>query len=614
MSRIKVLDEHLANQIAAGEVIERPASVIKELLENSLDAGAKKIIVEIEQGGSTLIRVSDDGMGIHPKDLELAVLRNATSKIRSYDDLENVHSMGFRGEALASIAAVSRLKISSAQKGEDKGYSIKVEGAQIKSGCVPVAHSQGTCIEVSDIFYNTAARRKFLKAPRTESKHIEKMLQRIALSHFDVAFQLKHNQKIIFNYARAEILEQQERRVADILSQDFMQNALHIEFESAGMTLTGWIGLPKYTRAQNDMQFFYLNNRFVRDKLVIHAVREAYHDVLFHGRYPVTVLFLQMDPRQVDVNVHPTKNEVRFREGHNVHDFICRGLKDALAQIKPGAVIAQTEAPVSIDSSPKHQLQMDGDIALAPPQHQIKQENKTEQKSIQMPAAFRVQEEMAVYKKLHPETENSETQIKPQDLHHDSAGFLGTAIAQLHDIYILAQNDKGMIVVDMHAAHERILYEEMKTQYEQQQLTLQTLLVPINLSLNKHEMDCWHQHQDSFKKCAIETEASGDNSIMIRSVPKVLQKIKVDELVRDVIADLEEKQHSTRIEEKIHEVLATISCHAAVRAHHRLTLPEMNAILRDMERTQHSGCCNHGRPTWVAFNLAEIDKWFLRGR
>ncbi|MCH9643983.1 MAG: DNA mismatch repair endonuclease MutL [Gammaproteobacteria bacterium] len=599
MRRIEVLDEHLANQIAAGEVIERPASVIKELLENSLDAGASKITVEIEQGGSALIRVTDDGVGIHPKDLELAVLRNATSKIRSYDDLENVHSMGFRGEALASIAAVSRLKISSAQQGSDKGYSIQVEGAQIKNGCTPVAHSQGTRVDVADIFYNTAARRKFLKAPRTESKHIEKMLQRIALSHFDVAFQLKHNQKMIFNYAQAKTIEQKERRVADIIGQDFMQNALHIEFESAGMALTGWVGLPTHTRGQNDMQFFYLNNRFVRDKLVMHAVREAYHDVLFHGRHPVYVLFLKMDPRQVDVNVHPTKNEVRFREGHNVHDFIRKGLKDVLAQIRPGTTNSEPSTPMT--ASPNHQLQMDADVALAPPQQK--------QKPIEMPAAYRVQEEMAVYKQLHPEQ-----QIKHQHTHLDTTGFLGVAIAQLHDIYILAQNDKGMIVVDMHAAHERILYEEMKQQYDKQQLTTQPLLVPISLSLTKHEMDCWQQHHDSFKALAIETEASGEDSIIIRSIPKILQKTKVDELVRDVIADLEEKQHSTRVKEKIEQILGTIACHAAVRAHHKLSIPEMNAVLRDMERTQHSGCCNHGRPTWVEFSLAEIDKWFLRGR
>ena len=594
MSRIQQLDDQLANQIAAGEVIERPASVIKELIENSIDAGATKISVEIEQGGLELIRVRDNGSGIHPQDLNLALSRHATSKIKTYEDLENVGSLGFRGEALSSIAAVSRFKMISTVPNSDSGFCIVAEGGHANAGAVPIAHPVGTTIDVRNLFYNTPARRKFMKAERTEFKHIEKMLQRIALSHFHVSFQLKHNGKLVFNYKAATSQQEQELRVSEALSVEFMQNALAIEFESAGLALKGWVALPKYNRAQNDMQFCYLNGRFIRDKLIAHAMREAYHDVMFHGRFPAYLIYLSMDPAHVDVNVHPTKHEVRFRESNTVHDFVRRGVKDALEQMRPGKPLSDAWVEESCED--------EAPIFETPKMMERK------------PTVSIVREQIESYKTLDPKPQQSKIFEIETECNDSKNHPLGYAIAQLHDIHILAQNEKGLIVVDMHAAHERILYEKMKQQIDSEGLASQSLLIPLHIELSKDEMECWQQDQAAFKELGFDTEAIGPETISIRSLPKLLQKKNLKQLIKDMLAELIQKSRSSRVKHTVNEILATIACRASVHAHRHLTLPEMNAVLREMEQTKHGDHCNHGRPTWVEFSLKDIDKWFLRGR
>ncbi len=592
--RIKRLDTHLTNQIAAGEVVERPAAVVKELIENSLDANASDITIEIKQGGHELIRVRDDGVGIHPKDLCIAIERHATSKIATFKDLEAVMSLGFRGEALASITAVSRLTLTSRTADSESGFSIASEGNHSDPDIRPSAHPKGTTIEVKDLFYNTPARRKFLRTTKTEFQHIETMVRRLALSCYGVGIKLIHNQKTIFSSRATEGTIGKERRVAEIMGRAFMQEALFIEFSAAGMKLWGWVGLPTFSRSQPDTQYFYINGRFVRDKILNHALRAAYEDVLFHGRYPVYVLYIELDPKTVDVNVHPTKHEVRLRDSRVVHDFIRRGIHDALAQVRPGEELPQ-EAVTTIPSAPTSYSQPTG--------------------GQQHPMRFQVKEQMAAYKSLHPSHEISEKIIEKTKNDTENQEYpLGFAIAQCHDIYILAQNTKGLILVDMHAAHERILYEKMKQQLTEQGIQTQPLLIPITLSLNQQDIACWEWARELFAKLGFITEQVGPESIIVREIPLLIKTKEVEGLIRDVIADCQMFETSKRADEKIHSMLSTMACHAAVRANHRLMIPEMNAILRDMEKTEHGGQCNHGRPTWVQFTLEEMDKFFLRGR
>ncbi len=598
--RIKTLDTHLANQIAAGEVVERPAAVVKELLENSLDANASEIIIEIKQGGQELIRVRDNGDGIHPDDLCIALERHATSKIASFDDLIGVSSLGFRGEALASIAAVSRLKLTSHAKNADSAFSIASEDAQTDSEISPAAHPQGTTVEVRDLFYNTPARRKFLRTPKTEFQHIETTVQRLALSCFGVSIKLIHNEKLIFLAPNAIDSPGNERRVAGIMGRAFMQEALFIEFSAAGMTLKGWIGMPTFSRSQADMQYFYVNGRYIRDKILSHAARAAYEDVLFNGRHPVYVLYLELDPKTVDVNVHPTKHEVRLRDSRVVHDFIRRGIHDALAQVRPGD-----------DCAHEHH----NETHSAPPTIPTPREPMRSTGSTQRPMRFQVKEQMAAYGELHASPEVLEKpEIKTERYEQQNDFPLGFAVAQIHDIYILAQNTKGLIIVDMHAAHERILYEKMKTQLAEQGIQAQPLLIPITIALSKQEMSAWETAQSLFEQLGLITEQGGPESIIVREIPNLIKTKDVETLIRDVIADLKVVETSERLNEKMNAMLGTIACHAAVRANHRLAIPEMNAILRDMENTAHSGQCNHGRPTWVQFTLEEMDRFFLRGK
>ena len=591
--RIRELDPLLANQIAAGEVVERPSSVVKELIENSLDAGATKIVVDIAHGGQSCIRIKDNGHGIDEKDLLLALKRHATSKINSYDDLTRVMSFGFRGEALASIASVSRLKITSATKAAERGFCIKNTVDGTVESPAPAPHPTGTTVEVADLFYQTPARKKFLRAERTEFQHIETMLHRLALSRMDVGFQLIHNQRDIFCVMPANTQTEKEKRVSTILGSEFIENALHIEFEHQSMRLHGFIAEPCYSRSQADLQWIYVNGRFVRDKTIAHAIREAYRDILFHGRHPAYLLFLEIDPLAVDVNVHPTKQEVRFKEGNAIFTFVRRGVQDALLSVKAGVGSESGSESVSESVS----VSGSGSVASG---------SKRGEVMWQQSMPLQVHHQMKTYQALHePCVVEDET---PTDYP------LGFAIGQIHDIYIVAQNQLGMVLVDMHAAHERILYEKMKNDFDHTRLVRQPLLLPIVLDLSISEMHVFENHRDAFFKMGFVIDQLGENQIAVREMPALIQNRHQQKMLRDVFADLIVEEKSTRVTTEINVILSTVACHAALRAPHKLAIPEMNALLRDMEKTANSGCCNHGRPTWKQYAMTELDKLFYRGR
>jgi DNA mismatch repair protein MutL len=586
---IQVLPSHLINQIAAGEVIERPASVVKELLENSLDAGADTIEVDIEQGGLRRIRVRDNGCGIPRAELSLALSRHATSKIATLDDLERIASLGFRGEALPSIASVSRLRLSSATVGADNGWFVRGDGSERTPEPAPVAHPAGTTVDVADLFHNTPARRKFMRSEATEFRHIEQLVRRLALSCFPVALMLQHNQRAVFQLPPARSREDQEQRVARLCGQNFMEQALHVEHEAAGMGLRGWVALPTFSRSQPDLQFFYVNQRMVRDKLVTHAVRQAYADVLYQGRHPAFVLFLEMDPAAVDVNAHPTKYEVRFRDSRLVHDFLSGTLHDALAQVRPAAGQSASRSP----GTPVMQ-------------------SWTQRVPAQTGMALDVEEQIAGYAALHPRPGSAmPTVASTQDAGDYPLGF---ALAQLHGVYILAQNARGLVLVDMHAAHERITYERLKTSFAAQAVRSQPLLVPLGLRVSRREADICESQQDRFAALGFEIDRSGPEYLLVRQVPVLLHNTDIDALVRDVLSDLLEHDTSQRLQDRMNDILSTMACHGSVRAHRRLSSEEMNALLRDLENTERGGQCNHGRPTSVQMDLAELDKLFLRGR
>ncbi len=594
-ARILLLPTQLANQIAAGEVVERPSSVAKELLENSLDAGARRVDVDIEGGGTRLIRIRDDGHGIHHDDLVLALNRHATSKIRSFDDLVAVNSLGFRGEALPSISSVSRLSLSSRTPDSERGWQIKNDG---DAAPVPVAHPSGTTVEVRDLFYNTPARRKFLRTERTEFTHLEEVVKRLALSRFDVSVHLNHGGRAIYQLAEAHTEQERLRRVMQLCGEEFSAHAVMVDFQVGALRLWGWISQPTFSRSQADMQYFYVNGRMIRDKLVAHAIRQAYQDVLYHGRHPAFVLFLEAPPEEVDVNVHPTKHEVRFREGRRVHDFLFRGLHDALAQLRPGMPTAgETSDDVAVMERPAATTVRSPTFAMRPPS--------------QSAIPLQVRERIAAYGALHPAPQSADVQAAVEE---EGSHPLGYAIAQLHGVYILAENSEGMILVDMHAAHERIAYEGLKQSYCDGQIVSQPLLVPVTMAVNQQEAKLAEEHTAVFSELGFEVNRIGPENLAIRQVPALLRDADVVQLVRDVLADLNTYGSSTRIAENINEILSTVACHGAVRANRKLTVAEMNALLRDMERTERSGQCNHGRPTWVQLRMDELDKLFLRGR
>ena len=612
MPRIQLLSTQLANQIAAGEVVERPASVIKELVENSLDAGASRIEVDVEAGGTKLLRVRDNGAGIDLEDLPLALSRHATSKIHTLEDLEKVISLGFRGEALASISSVSRLQLTSnSQLQNGSGWTVACQGRELETEIRPAAHPQGTTLEVRDLFYNTPARRKFLRTEKTEFKHLGEVIKRQALSRFDVEFQVRHNQRAIHSLRVCENIIEREHRVAAICGTTFMEQAIHIESKGAGMKLWGWVGLPTFSRSQADLQYFFVNGRVIRDKLVSHAVRQAYRDVLYHGRHPAFVLYFELNPAAVDVNVHPTKHEVRFRDSRTVHDFLFGKLHRALAEVRPEHQLASSTVDY-ISTSPKAAP----DINAATPINQQNLSWSSTRRGLDNGfnanlSALQMSGYTSFDSRMDLNIESSELRDLEND---DDIPPLGYAIAQLKRIFILAENTAGMILVDMHAAHERITYERMKTARESQGIRSQPLLVPQILAVSQREADCVTEYSEVFTSLGLELERAGEESVIIRQLPVNLRGSDFEQLVRDVLSDLIEFGSSDRIEEHMDSILSTMACHGSVRANRRLTIPEMNALLRDMEDTERSGQCNHGRPTWVQLSLAELDKLFLRGR
>lgn len=609
-TRIHILSPLLANQIAAGEVVERPASVVKELVENSLDAGATQLDIDIEEGGVRLIRVRDNGSGIHKEDLPLALARHATSKIAETNDLGSITTLGFRGEAIASIGSVSRLTITSATQ-SGGGAAVSVEG-DVASAVTPAGHPQGTTVEVRDLFFNTPARRKFLRAEKTEFDHIDELIKRIAISAFGVGITLRHNQKIIRQYLPAKSPTAVDDRLNALCGGAFVEHALHVEAEGAGMQLSGWVALPTFSRSAADTQYFFVNGRLVRDKVIIHALRQAYQDVLYRDRHPACVLFLEMNPAMVDVNVHPTKHEVRFRESRVVHDFIFRSIHDAIAHSGPAsahepesrpALMPETKSPLPFVAPTHH-------VHHVPHVHKpsvvASPSSSYARSAVSHPAV--VQSELKLYQQLHqplPEIKAPEPVMDPP---------LGFALGQVHGVYILAQNKEGLVMIDMHAAHERVLYEKMKASLSQQTLSTQRLLVPLTLSVSEREANAVEEANALFSQFGFVVERMSNASVVVREVPSLLATAPIETLIRDMLTDWLTHGDSTRAEEQVNRLLGTLACHASVRANRQLSVPEMNALLREMEKTDHSGQCNHGRPTTLALSMNELDKLFMRGR
>ncbi len=617
MSKIHILSSRLANQIAAGEVVERPASVVKEVLENSLDAGATRVDVDVEAGGSKLIRIRDNGAGMPPDDLPLALARHATSKIASLEDLEQVGSLGFRGEALASIGSVSRLTLTSnASDSGSEGSSAVCEGRDMAVQVKPASHPQGTTVEVRDLFFNTPARRKFMRTEKTEFNHLEEVVKRLALSRFDVAFSLRHNGKVLHNLKPGDSVAERQRRVATVCGPAFMEQAIYIESDRPALKLWGWVGLPTFSRSQADLQYFFVNGRVIRDKLVAHAVKQAYRDVLYHGRHPAFVLYLELDPAQVDVNVHPTKHEVRFRDGREVHNFIFSSLHRALADVRPADQLPEhvlATGDGQVINTETGEISEQGGLTWGAPQAGAVADTARFPATAApyypgagTPSGSQSAAQIAAYGQVHPALpeQSTEEDIPP----------LGYALAQLKGIYILAENAHGLVVVDMHAAHERITYERLKTARDAEGIRSQPLLVPQSVAVSQREVQVAAEHTELFQRLGLAVDVGGEEALVIRQIPVNLRDSDVELLLRDVLADLIEFGSSERIESHLDEILSTMACHGSVRANRRLTIPEMNALLRDMEETERSGQCNHGRPTWTQMSLDELDKLFLRGR
>ncbi len=599
---IRKLSNQLVNQIAAGEVVERPASVIKELVENSLDAGARRIEIEVEQGGTKLIRVRDDGVGIPSDELALALSRHATSKVSSFADLESIRSMGFRGEALPSIASVSRLRLISSHQDGDAAYEVEGKGDEESSQLKPAAHPQGTTLEVRDLFYNTPARRKFLRTEKTEFSHIQTLVQRLALVRFDVGFTLIHNRRTVLTLPPCDHPAEREARVAELLGRVFLENAIRVEEQAGDLMLSGWVAKPTFSRSQADMQYFYVNQRMVRDKLVTHAVRHAYQDVLYHGRHPAYLLFLDLEPRKVDVNVHPTKHEVRFRDSRSVHDFLFRGLHRVLSETRPQATAEEMQS-----------------VAMPTGASAVDSQPSAGEGQVQQPLNWRVSERPSQYRAgfeaQRPQVSPVSSGVPGREVDADQEiPPLGYALAQLQGIYILAENSTGMVLVDMHAAHERITYERFKQTYREGGIVKQPLLVPVSVAVSVSEAELAESHAETLERLGIEISRLGRDSLAVRGIPALLNSADAEKLLRDLLADIAEHGESRRLDEEIDSVLATMACHGSVRANRQLNIAEMNALLREMERTERADQCNHGRPTWVQLSLRELDRLFLRGR
>jgi DNA mismatch repair protein MutL len=607
MNTIVILSSAVANQIAAGEVVDRPSSIVKELLENSIDAYAAHIEIDVEMGGIDLIRVRDNGCGILKEELALALKRHATSKIRDIHDLNTIRTYGFRGEALASISSISRFSLTSRVHGDKSGWKIYLDDASTSEEIVPVAHPVGTSAEIRDLFYNVPARRKFLRKAQTEFSHIEELVKRIALSQFNVSFVLRHNGREILHLTPAQTKEERTKRVALLCGSDFIENSLYLTCESMDLKLAGWISKPTFTKGQTDSQYFYINGRLVRDKVIAQALRQAYQDVIFHGRYPVVVLYLEINPELIDVNVHPAKSEVRFRESRLVFDFIFKNISHAIAGDRPGSPVPEIKkvAAGNLISENKFTELPIGKIAIEQKNEPLK--NVADwQKDIfaNLNSDIDCNNDYKIEKTIAPVEESlAGTPSYP----------LGFALAQLHGTYILAQNEGGLIIVDCHAAHERITYEKLKTALAENQAIKQQLFLPITLHLREAEADCAEENISLFSQFGFEIERLGKEEIIIRAVPVLLQSCDVKELVHDVVADLVEIETCNLISENNNKILALLACHSSVRAHRVLTVPEMNVLLRTMEETDRGKQCCHGRPTWIAISLDELKKMFLRG-
>ena len=627
MAKIKKLDTRLANQIAAGEVVDRPASVLKELIENSLDAGASQIDVEVEVGGTKRVLVRDNGSGIAQEDMALALDSHATSKIYDLDDLEAVSTLGFRGEALASISSVSRLTLTANTIDQaDQGWKAMSVGRDMEIEVTPAARPKGTSVDVEDLFFNTPARRKFLRKEKTEYNHIDEVFRRNALVSFGTGLSLTHNGRVIHSLRACQSQLEKEQRIAKLLGQPFIDSAIHLELEHSGFKLHGWVAQPTFSRSQSDMQYFFVNDRVIKDRVVAHAVKQAYRDVLFHGRHPAFVLYLSLDPSQVDVNVHPSKHEVRFRDSRQVHDFIYRSLHKVLADVRPqdnlvdgvqsadNPLGAQAAYPLGAGQSAGQFSQSEQQLSqLTQQQPMGLAEPQTTYTGGQASAGFN-RPSSSGFSPAHQQLYTTTDDVTLAPAEDGEIPPLGFAIAQLKGIYILAENEAGLIVVDMHAAHERITYERMKSARDDEGIQAQPLLVPVSLSLSEKEADCAESYASVFMDLGFELQRVAAESVIIRQTPVFLASADAEMLARDVISDLLQYGTSDRIMNHIDDILSTMACHGSVRANRRLSIPEMNALLRDMERTERSGQCNHGRPTWTAMSLAELDKLFLRGR
>ena len=605
---IQLLPNQLINQIAAGEVVERPASVVKELVENAFDAGAQQIQIDIEQGGMSLIRVRDDGSGIKAQELSLALSRHATSKIATLDDLECVATMGFRGEALPSIASVSRLKLTSKMDSDHSGWSIESQDGRESTDIKPSPHPNGTSVEVRDLFFNTPARRKFLRSEKTEFQHIDTLIRRLALARQDIGFRLTHNNRTVLDLKPANTPERLQQRLSALLGEDFLEQSLPLNRSASNLSLNGWLGLPTFSRSQADLQFFYVNGRLVRDKLLNVAVRQAYQDVLYHGRHPIYVLYLNMDPRGVDVNAHPTKMEVRFRETRQVHDFIFQSLHQAVAGTRAGRTEGRPQGEVYkiLETTPN----IEGGLAAEGVARSLSFQLSSRPLQTRLPLDTggslldQLSQLYSTEVPLKEPTEAPEWEETP----------LGFALGHLHGAFILAQNSKGLVIVDAHAAHERITYEKLKCQWDLGQLASQPLLLPIVMKVRESEADLVETTHPQLSRLGLEMDRQGPTTLVIRSLPSILDASSAEALVRDVLSDLDALGKSQRIESRIHEILASMACHGSVRANRKLNALEMNALLREMEVTERSGQCNHGRPTWIQMDMKALDALFQRGR
>ena len=637
--RIHTLNPALANQIAAGEVIERPASVVKELLENSIDAGATELIIRVEQGGSTLIEIMDNGRGIHAEDLPLAVMRHATSKIQTAEDLHAIVSLGFRGEALASIAAVSRLTLTSSQADDGIGYQVEVNGTAFDHQEIQaVAAPKGTHIRVQDLFFNVPARRKFLKKPGTEFGHIEEIVRRLALTHFDIRFVLEHNQSIKLNLPIADSGELRFQRVQQLLGRAFTENAYWMDADSINMRLTGWLGHPSDARAQADLQYVYVNGRIVKDKTISHALRMAYDGILHGHQHAGYLLFLEVDPENIDVNVHPTKHEIRFLNQREVHEFVRHYAKETLSQFQTATAdlsdamkIAENQASMSVQPRYQEPLQLHRRVEPEQAGEQAPSDELTDFSSNQpqgvhysaQPSRYQGSQQLnnALQSYLAPlrDTSSAVDQAQPlADFTVQSPKVdehpLGIAIAQLHGIYVLAQNTEGLIIVDMHAAHERILLQQMKSAWDKPEFwTSQQLLIPKVINITRMQAIRVEELKDQLARLGLEIDQYGDEQVIVRGVPAILHKANFEALVPELLNDLDPNDEAQGLLQKRDQILAGMACHGAVRAHRILGLSEMNALLRQMEQTEFASQCNHGRPTWRAFPLAQLDKLFARG-